>query len=66
MYKRQILNYNLTLATNEGYDVSLFCKNCLDEQYFNVSLSLPRAGGGGARTQLAMGRMIGAQITSEF
>ena len=61
-----ILNYNLTLATNEGYDVSLFCKNCLDEQYFNVSLNLPRAGGGGARNQLAMGRMIGAQITSEF
>ena len=56
----------MTLATNEGYDVSLFCKNCLDEQYFNVSLNLPRAGGGGARTQLAMGRMIGAQITSEF
>lgn len=61
-----LLNFDMTLSTNEGYDLSLFCKNCLDEQYYNVALMLPRASGGGARNQLAQGRQIGVQWTSEF
>ena len=61
-----LLNFDMTLSTNEGYDLSLFCKNCLDEQYYNVALMLPRLSGGGARNQLAQGRQIGVQWTSEF
>lgn len=62
----ELLNFDMTLSTNDNYDISLFCKNCLDEEYFNVALMLPRANGGGARNQLAMGRIIGAQLKADF
>jgi|GEM_PF-1456984 len=57
---------SLGLRTSGGFDISAFCRNCFDEEYFSYGFNQPFTPGGSPLAQLGAPRVYGLRLKKTF